>query len=496
MTAPDQQPASSHWPLVLAVGVFVLALWAQLDRIMVGAFGQDGIYVALGSALGLGEGYRHLHLPGAPPGVQYPVLYPTILGFLWRLWPTFPDNVTLFQLFDAAALAGASWLTALYARRHNLSPVAQYIALPLGFLAFPLLILVGIRSPEPVLLLCWVGAVFVADGEKVSPGTALAAGALSGLATLSSAAGIAAIMGVTITLAYRRSIRYVVIAVAGWLVMTAPWLVWALRADPSGSVIARLRGLSLDAFIPRAPVGAATPLAGALIPVAPSPLWHTASVAIVGLMLWGAWRLSPKTPGMTSSLIAFLLWTSFWPLAADQSVWIAMPWFLTLLVAGLSAMWQRGPAFKVAVAIATTTCVLSYGWREVTAVKGRRFAAPAVRASAPYTILAPAITVETPPGAVIATNRPALVWLYTGRRAVPFPTRREGREDGRREGETDRVATTAYLCEMQATHIAVTGLDGAETALVDQLTTDLRTGLRTVFQFVGGPGLYRWQCQG
>ncbi len=488
MTAPEQQPPSSHWPQLLAVGVFALALWAQLDRIMVGAFGQDGIYVALGSALGLGEGYRHLHLPGAPAGVHYPVLYPAILGFLWRLWPTFPDNVTLFQLFDAAALASAAWLTALYARRRNLSPLVQYIALPLGFLALPLLVLAGIRSPGPVLLLCWVGAVFVADGKMVSPRTAVAAGVLSGLATLASGAGVAVIVGVAVALTYRGSVRHAAIALLGWFATTTPWFLWSWHADPSGSVIARLRGLSLDAFVPRAPVGAATPLVGALIPSVPTPLWHAAAVVIFALALWGAWRLASRAPGMTSSFLAFLVWTSFWPFAPAQAVWIGMPWFLTLLAAGLSAGWRKGPVLKLSVAVAVSICLVSYGWWEIAALSGRQFAAPAIRASAPYTILAPAITVETPPDAVIATNRPALVWLYTGRRAVPFP---KGMEGG-----GDRVAAAAYLCDLQTTHLVVTGPDVPEQALVDRLVTRSDTTLQTVFQFVGGPGLYRLQCQG
>src|SRR5436190_17278816 len=87
---------TSDWPLLFALGVFVVALWAQ-PRALVGAFYDDGIYVVLAKALAEGHGFHYIHLPGAPPAVHYPVLYPFALSLLWRLWPAFPDNVVLFQ---------------------------------------------------------------------------------------------------------------------------------------------------------------------------------------------------------------------------------------------------------------------------------------------------------------------------------------------------------------------------------------------------------------
>ena len=95
-----------HWPALVALGVFVTALWAQTNA-MVGVFYDDGLYVVLAKALATGDGFRFIHLPGAPPGVHYPFLYPAALSVLWRVWPAFPANVTLFQLFDSAMLATA-----------------------------------------------------------------------------------------------------------------------------------------------------------------------------------------------------------------------------------------------------------------------------------------------------------------------------------------------------------------------------------------------------
>ncbi|MGH7751951.1 MAG: hypothetical protein ACREN5_03970, partial [Gemmatimonadales bacterium] len=105
---------------LLSLGVFVLVLWVQNDA-LVGVFYDDGIYVMAGKALAEGHGYRHIHLPDALPGVHHPPLYPLMLALAWRLWPAFPQNLTLFQLMDALCLAGAAWIMASHATRLGLT---------------------------------------------------------------------------------------------------------------------------------------------------------------------------------------------------------------------------------------------------------------------------------------------------------------------------------------------------------------------------------------
>ena len=101
------------FPGLLGLGVFAVALWAQ-PHAFVGVFYDDGIYVTLAKALAEGEGYRYIHLPGAPPGVHFPILYPATLSLLWRLWPVFPQNVTLFQLFDSAVFGVAAFFALFF----------------------------------------------------------------------------------------------------------------------------------------------------------------------------------------------------------------------------------------------------------------------------------------------------------------------------------------------------------------------------------------------
>ena len=64
--------AQELWPGLLALGVFIVALWAQPNA-LVGVFYDDGIYVVLAKALAEGEGFRYIHMPGAPSNLCSPV---------------------------------------------------------------------------------------------------------------------------------------------------------------------------------------------------------------------------------------------------------------------------------------------------------------------------------------------------------------------------------------------------------------------------------------
>jgi hypothetical protein len=96
----------------LAVLVLILGYWRMVPEIC-GCFHDDGIYVITAKALAQGQGYRLTYLPDSPLQTKYPILYPALLAVIWKLWPSFPDNLFLmkwFTLFCGAASAGLSYL--------------------------------------------------------------------------------------------------------------------------------------------------------------------------------------------------------------------------------------------------------------------------------------------------------------------------------------------------------------------------------------------------
>src|SRR3989449_4534110 len=100
-------------PLVVA-GLVVLAHLAvrAADRILVGAFNDDGAYVALGKALAGGMGYRLIYLVGDPVAVKYPPGLPLLIAVPWNLFGTLAGvraTLGLLNPLARGAAAGMIW---------------------------------------------------------------------------------------------------------------------------------------------------------------------------------------------------------------------------------------------------------------------------------------------------------------------------------------------------------------------------------------------------
>ena len=103
-------------PLLVAVCTAAVAIWAIEPR-PVGVFQDDGLYAILAKSIANGEGLRFLNLPDSPAATHYPPGYPFFLSLLWRLSPSFPDNIVLFKFANAVWLALAALGAAMFSRR-------------------------------------------------------------------------------------------------------------------------------------------------------------------------------------------------------------------------------------------------------------------------------------------------------------------------------------------------------------------------------------------
>ncbi|MBI1766398.1 MAG: hypothetical protein HYR56_33750 [Acidobacteria bacterium] len=124
--------------LIACLVVYVL----RLDRV-VGTFVDDAWYVVLAQALATGQGYSLINCP--TPGLLplYPPAFPFFLSLVYRLSPTFPENLWLLKAVSISAMLGAGVLTFRYfVKVKSLTPyaalgiaVATVVAPPLVFLA-------------------------------------------------------------------------------------------------------------------------------------------------------------------------------------------------------------------------------------------------------------------------------------------------------------------------------------------------------------------------
>lgn len=497
----ERGPFDLPWPGLLGLGVFLLTLWAQTGA-LVGAFYDDGIYVTGAKALAEGSGYRNIHLPGAPPMVHYPLLYPAMLSLLWRAWPAFPANVTLFQLADALALGAAAWVIARHAGRIGVPAVARYPLLALGFAAYPLLALIGVRFAEPLFLVLLAGAVALADREHLDPKAALAAGALAGLAALTKSIGVCAVAGIPLALWLRGRRRSALLAAAPGIALVLPWMAWvALQA---GEVDPRLAN-----YTPYAQVVGQTGLGPmlegliklrALWPVPELlllrlPPWAFAPLAalVIALLVWGSVASFRRAPALVTTLVAYLLISTVWPYSPHRFVWIVMPWLGLLAAAGWMNLWRVGRAGQAVAMLVAAAVTVGYLRIETLSLTGRRFARPAERGAQAFRVLTASIGAEVPKDAVIASEDEALIYLYTGRRSVPSHL---FRWQGIGTAPVPGAEAVRYWCEVGVTHLAITGPGGPVSEIIAELQQRPSPAVRPLFRITNGPALYHFQCPG
>ncbi len=487
------------WPGVLGLGVFVTALWAQA-HIMVGVFYDDGIYVTAAKALASGLGYRNIHLPGAPPIIHYPPLYPLVLSLAWRLWPSFPANAALFGLCDAAALGGAAWVMAHHLRRRLPAPPRLTLAaLAAGFVSFPLLSLLGVRLSEPLFLLLFAAAVAVGDREDAGVADGVLAGLLAGLATGAKSVGLSVVGGVVLALWWRRRRPAAVAALATAVVVCAPWFLWVLfhagQADPRlanyTSYLSEARSAGLGAILRGLGGRALWPIAWILLPSRGALFDYPITGLVLAAFVWGMVVAARRVPALVAALTLYLLVISLWPFPPFRFVWIIYPWVFALIATGCVAAWTRWRWARVLVAALVVSVAVGYLPREATSLSKRRFASTGEGISRSFRTVVTPIAAELPQDAVVASEDEALIYLYTGRRTVPsdlFRWKGIGTEP------LSPAEHVRFWCDAGVTDLVVVAPDDPATHMVKWLTAHDPAALTPLFQVTGGQALYRFQC--
>jgi hypothetical protein len=486
-------------PGILALVVLMVGLWAQPSA-MAGVFGEDGYNLVLAKALAEGGGYHYVHLPGAPPGVNVPFLYPAALSLWWRLWPAFPANVALFQLFDATMLAAAAWIVARHARRLPLPVALSLPVIALGFVAHPMLTLVGARLSGPLFLALAAGAVVIADAETPSVPRAAAAAALAGLAGLTSPFGIPVSTGIVAVLGVRRRWRAALVAAAVAGAIVAPWMCWvAIHAGGGeaglGPGYATYIGTMLDAArtsgVRVVGPGILRVASAVIVPPLPAILWWPAATLVVCAIGVGgilAWR---KAPTLVAVLLICGIMASVSPPTAERDTWILLPWLFALAATAAWWAWSRGRWWRIATVLVMLITALGFGRAEVASLAGRRFAESAEVISGPFPVLTRAIAAETDPSAIVAAENEALVYLYAGRRAVPNHVLALR---GRRYQTWPRDSMVALWCGQGVAYVATAGAGSPATPLIAALSGGEEPALRARFQITRGAALYDFRC--
>ena len=477
-----------RWTWAAAAGVLAAAVAAALmPRALVGVFYDDGIYTALARSLVEGHGYRLLYLPGAPAAVHYPPLYPAFLALLWRAWPDFPANVALFRAANAVLLGlFGGGLAAYLARRRVLPAPAAAAVAAVGCTAVPLLSVVTVLFAEPLFLVLALGGWWLADEARGASGRralvlAGAAGALSGLAGLTRSIGIAVAAGVVLALLLARRRREALLAAVVAGVLLAPWMVWT-AAHHSGieTVLAAgygtygdlLRQAGWRVLAPEALWDVLRPL-GYLAFATFRPSWHPLlGVPALAVLAVGAAALGRRAPALGWSMAWYALIVLLWPYAPERFLWVVAPVLVGMMAMGGVALWRAAAGragwkrwgLRALVVAGIGPVVVGFGSYQYAGFLKRWPTATQRMISASFERVLPWVRSATPDTAVLAGEDEALLWLYSGHRAVPSYL---WHLDGRRDVSFGPDSLRAFFDRAGVSYVLLTGprSDAAPTLL-------------------------------
>lgn len=442
---------ADRWLPLLACALTLLAAFHAIEPLPVGVFYDDAQYVILAKSLATGQGYRFLNLPGAPLATHFPPGYPAFLAILWRISPTFPENVALLKFANALLIALVALLTYRFATRTlEMSPALAFVATIAGTATIPSLVLSSAIMSEPLFLavlfpvLAW--SERATQRAEVDPrrgelrGSLLLGIAIGGLALVRTH-GIALVPAAVAAYLAQGRRRDAMTCALATLVVLAPWMAWVgLHNDALPPLVRGAYGSYFE-WLAMGFRADGWHLLGVTLPDNVATLWMAIVRSIVpdvhwsldllvgGLYLWlaalGAVTCWRRARVMTLFIAGYLAIVLVWPFSPLRFVWGVWPLLMLVPAAGLTVAWRRAtvmrsPAWRSALTVAALVLgagLASFnlrGYLNAWWSSNARFHARRLLPQLAW------VARSTNPDDIVGADAEAAVYLYTGRRAVPI----------------------------------------------------------------------------
>lgn len=244
ITSGTKETNPKPWLLIgLAVAVavaFLLVYIMRLDNV-VGLVVDDAWYVLLAKALATGQGYTIINSP--TPGIRpfYAPFFPALLSIFYRFSGGFPGNLLLLKSVSIVAMFGAGVLTYFYFRRVREVPEFTALGIAAATVLYPAVVFLATSAvmSECVFTLLQLGALIlieraVAEREDKAALKFVAFGALLvSAAFLTRPAGLGLLLGSLLYLLKERLTRTLLVFTAIVALLVGPWVLYSRIYAPT-----------------------------------------------------------------------------------------------------------------------------------------------------------------------------------------------------------------------------------------------------------------------
>ena len=216
--------------IVILLATASIVYSAMVTSASFGATHDDSIYVTTAKAVATGEGYRIISLPDEPAQTKYPPFYPFLLSLIWRVYPQFPQNLTLMMLVSVLATVSFLALSYRYMVDHEYATRWQaLIVVCLCALNWRTFVLATAIFSEMVYAALSVTALYLAEKyerENKSQRAGAMLGVVLGLAFLTRNSGISLLAAVGVYFVLRRQWRRALLPILIGSVFVLGWIGW------------------------------------------------------------------------------------------------------------------------------------------------------------------------------------------------------------------------------------------------------------------------------
>jgi hypothetical protein len=420
---------------------------ATMTPDLIGVFFDDAIYVLVAKGIAEGQGYVYPQLPGTPPAIHYPPVWPGLLALVWKLGPSFPANLPLLKAINPVLLALAAFGGSIVAGRMLQLPAWMAAGAVLAATAsIPMHVLTNVLLSEPIFIALLFPALWVAERARADGGWRLAvlAGLCGGLLVLTRTIAGAYVIATGLALLWERRWRETAVYGAVVAACIAPWQYFVWKHAPGfPDELRGTYGPYLEWLVDGYRAGG-LPFLQDVVVKNVTDTWR-----FTGAVLTPRLAISPIRPLATAFGVLFTLVgtlvalrrgssrilalgslgyvgiVAVWPFQVDRFLWAVWPLLLLFALEGVRAAWRALRAHgrpRAALAVAAAGALLALG-HTVYNVRGfsRGWANSASREMSTRVegIVRYINHEERLRGKVIAAEAAPMVALYTGLQVVP-----------------------------------------------------------------------------